>query len=100
MVLFTDLNQAPRPYLMLQHIGRVATLKLLPSNYFRYLQTTLIMKGGDLCLNLCELLHKEINEKKEALKYFGIIFKLKLTILDFCDIANYFMTKSVTLRPL
>ena len=46
MVLFTEINQAPSPYSMLQHIGRVATPKLVPKNCLRYMQTTLIMGGG------------------------------------------------------
>ena len=33
---------------MLQHIGRVATLKLAPTNCLRYLQTTLIIRGVEL----------------------------------------------------
>ena len=35
---------------MLQHIGRVATPKILPRNFVRYLQTELIMGGGGLVL--------------------------------------------------
>ena len=41
MVLFAEINQAPSPYSMLQHIGKVATPKLVPRNCLRYLQTTL-----------------------------------------------------------
>ena len=48
MVLFPDINQTTSPYSMLQHIGRVATPKLVPRNCLRYLQTTLIMGGGGL----------------------------------------------------
>ena len=33
---------------MLQHVWRVATLKLVPRNCLRYLQTTLTMGGGGL----------------------------------------------------
>ena len=32
MFQFPEINQAPSPYSMLQHIGRVATLKLVPRN--------------------------------------------------------------------
>ena len=32
MVLFPDINQTTSPYSMLQHIGRVATPKLVPRN--------------------------------------------------------------------
>ena len=46
MVHFAEINQARSPYSMLQHIGRVATPKLMPINCLRYLQTTLIMGGG------------------------------------------------------
>ena len=45
MVHFAEINQAPSPYSMLQHIGKVATPKLAPRNCLRYLQTTLIMGG-------------------------------------------------------
>ena len=48
MVNFPEINQAPYPYSMLQHIGRVATPKLVPRDCLRYLQTTLIMGGGGL----------------------------------------------------
>ena len=48
MVHFVEINQASSPYSMLQHIGRVATLKLVPRNCLRYLQTTLIMGGESL----------------------------------------------------
>ena len=43
-----EINQAPTPYSMLQHIGRVATPKLVPRHCLRYLQTTLIMGEGGL----------------------------------------------------
>ena len=46
MVQFAEINQAPSPYSMLQHIRRVATPKLAPRNCLRYLQTTLIMESG------------------------------------------------------
>ena len=48
MVHFAEINQAPSPYSMLQHIGRVATPKLVTRNFLRYLQTALIMGGGRL----------------------------------------------------
>ena len=38
----------PSPYSMLQDVGRVATPKIVSRNYLRYLQTTLIMRGGGL----------------------------------------------------
>ena len=43
MAHFAEINQAPSPYSTLQRIGRVATLKLVPKNCLRYLQTTMIM---------------------------------------------------------
>ena len=43
MVHFPEINKAPSPYSMLQHIGRVETPKLVPRNCLRYLQTTLGM---------------------------------------------------------
>ena len=48
MVHFPETNQVRSPYIMLQDIGTVATPKLLPRNCLRYLQTTLIMGGGEL----------------------------------------------------
>ena len=43
MAHFVEINLPPPPYSMLQHIGRVATPKLVPRTCLRYLQTTLIM---------------------------------------------------------
>ena len=48
MVNFAEINQVPSPCSMLQHIGRVATSKLVPTDGLRYLQTTLIMGRGGL----------------------------------------------------
>ena len=47
MVHLAEINQAPSTYSMFRHIGRVATPKLVPRNCLRYLQTTLIMGGGE-----------------------------------------------------
>ena len=63
MVYLVKINQTPSPYSVLQYIGRVATVKLVPRNCLRYLQTTLIMWGVDWSQNLCEVLSKKINEK-------------------------------------
>ena len=46
MAYFVEINEAPSPYSMLKHIGRVATPMLVPRNCLRYLQTILIMGGG------------------------------------------------------
>ena len=48
MVYFAEINLVPSSYLMLQHIGRVATRKLVPRNFLRYLHTILIMGGEGL----------------------------------------------------
>ena len=48
MVHFTEINQAPSPYPMLQYIGRVATPKFVSRNCLRYLQTTVRMGEGEL----------------------------------------------------
>ena len=48
MVHFTEINQAPYPYSMSQHIGRVATPKLVLRNSVRYLQRISIMRRGRL----------------------------------------------------
>ena len=45
---FAEINQAPPPYSMLQYIGRLANPELVPRNYLRYLQTTLIMGAAGL----------------------------------------------------
>ena len=45
---FAEINQAPPPYSILQYIGRVAIPKLVSRNCLRYLQTTLMMGGGEL----------------------------------------------------
>ena len=49
---------------MLQHIGRVATPKLVPRTSLRYLQTTLTMGGGRLV--------SEFMLGIEGLKFVGI----------------------------
>ena len=46
MIHFAEINQAHPPYSMLEDIGRVATPKLVAS-CLRYLQTALIMGGGE-----------------------------------------------------
>ena len=48
MFYFAEINQAHSSYSMLQHIGRVATPKLVPRDCLRYLQTKLIIGGGGL----------------------------------------------------
>ena len=63
MVHFAEINQVPLPYSMLQYIGKVATLKLVPRNCLRYLQTILRIGGGDWSQNLCEVLSEKMNEK-------------------------------------
>ena len=50
MVHFVEINQAPSPYSILQHIGRVETPKLMPRTCHRYLQATLIIGGGGQAL--------------------------------------------------
>ena len=56
MVHLTEISQAPFPYSIMQHIGRVATPNLVPRHCLRNLQTTLIMGEGDWSQNLCEVL--------------------------------------------
>ena len=48
MVHFTEINQTPPPYSILQDVGREATPKLATTNCPKYLQTTLIMGWGGL----------------------------------------------------
>ena len=45
MVHFTEIRQGPLPHSMFQHLGKVATPKLVPRNCLRYLQTALIIGG-------------------------------------------------------
>ena len=51
-------------YSMLQHIGRVATPKITPRNFLRYLQTTLIIgrreNGPRLSVRYCGLVKKKM----------------------------------------
>ena len=48
MVHFAEISQVSPPYWIFQHVGRVATLKLVQINCLRDLQTTLIMVGRGL----------------------------------------------------
>ena len=63
MLDFTEINQTPPLYSVMQNIGREATSKLSTRNCLKYLQTTLIMGEGGWSQNLCEVLSKKINEK-------------------------------------
>ena len=87
MVHFAETNS------MLQHIGRVETPKLVPRTCLRYLQTTLIMSGGDWSQNLCEVLSKRKMESKQG---FGKTCHLIFLILDIWDMPSSFMTNWVT----
>ena len=93
MVHFAETNQIPSPNSMLQHIGRVETPKLVPRTCLRYLQTTLIMSGGDWSQNLCEVLSKRKMESKQG---FGETCHLIFLILDIWDMPSSFMTNWVT----
>lgn len=42
---FAEINQVPSPYSLLQHIGRVATTRLVPKNCLRYLDGNNIDNG-------------------------------------------------------
>ena len=46
MIRFAEINQDSSSYSVLQHIRRVATLKLVSRHCLRYLQIRLIMGGG------------------------------------------------------
>ena len=48
MVHFTEINQVPSHYSILQDIGRVATPKLVPRSCFRYWQITMKLGEGGL----------------------------------------------------
>ena len=56
MAHFAEINQVSSPYLMLQYIGEVTSTRLVPRNCLRYLQTTLMMEGGDWSQNSREVL--------------------------------------------
>ena len=84
MVHFAEINQAPPPNSMLQHIGRGAIPKLVPRNFLRYLQTTLIMLRGGL---VSEFIYSIVGTK----------FQLKLAILIFWTTfaqKEYFWSKT------
>ena len=84
MIHFAEINQVPPVYSMLQYIGRVATPKLVPSNCLRYFQAILIIGKGDWSQNLCEVLSKKINEKKnKGLETPGIFLNLNSLFLRF-----------------
>ena len=97
MVHFADINQTPSSYSMLQDIGRVATPKLVLRNCLRYLQTTLIMRCGEIGLRIYVryCLKKSMKTKREFAKTWHF-FYLKPTILDVWDMSNGFMTTWVT----
>ena len=48
MFAFAEINQAPFPCSVLQHVRRVEPPKLLPEHCLRYLQTSLIMEERSL----------------------------------------------------
>ena len=56
MIHFVETNQVSFPNSILQHIGIVATLKLVSRRCLRYLQTTLIWWEGDWSQKLYEVL--------------------------------------------
>ena len=49
MAHFAEISQAPAPYSMLQHIGRVATPKLLPRNNFIKTETLAQVFSCEFC---------------------------------------------------
>ena len=50
---------------MFQHVGRVATRKLVPRNCLRFWQATAILYGeGDWSSNISEVLSKNMNKKE------------------------------------
>ena len=52
MAHFAETNHAPSPYLMLQHIARVAPPKLALRNCLRYLQRALIIGRSGVSLRI------------------------------------------------
>ena len=50
MIHFAETSQAPPSYLILQHVERVVTPKLVPRNCLRYLKTALTMRAWELNL--------------------------------------------------
>ena len=78
MVHFAEINQAISLYSMFHHIGRVATPKLVPRHYLRYLQTTLIIGGGSL---VAEFIWGIVWKKKRKMEKPGIFFSLRSLFL-------------------
>ena len=64
MVRFAEINQAPSPYSMLQHIGRVETPDPVPRNCLRYLEITLIMGEGDWYCRTTATSKTELHESR------------------------------------
>ena len=63
---------------MLQYIGRVATPKLVPRKWLRYLQATLIMGGGGLVSEFMLGIVGHFQNLKELFrKRFSLGFKIK-----------------------
>ena len=92
MVHFAEINQAPRPYTLLQYIGRVATPTLVPRNCIRYLKTTFIMGGGGLDskslsgivgLLIQHILFSKFQEKEKKLVLLGSCYGKRLLIDNF-----------------
>ena len=82
MIPFAEINQEPTSYSMLQHIGRIAVPKFGSRNYFRYLQTTLIMEQEmyvSLRIYVRYCLKKP--EKSKGVWKSRALFSLKLTFL-------------------
>ena len=99
LVHLAEINQTPAPYLMLQYIGRVATLTLVPRNCLRYLQTT--CGEGNLSQKLWEVLsEKWMKNKKGIWKNLAFYFSLNSLFLLFGIFQMVLMTNWVTPRSL
>ena len=113
IVHFAEINQAPSPYSMLQHIGRVATPKLVPRNCLRYLQKSLIKGVGWLVSEFmwgflsskyastqqyCVIINQRCIAFSQV--YFGVprTIKLSLENVDNAQLSRW--TKADCTRPL
>ena len=87
MVHFTEINQTPPPYPMLQDVGREATPKLAARNCPKYLQATLIMGWGVLVSEFMwsivgpNTLKLYIGSDKKLSKTFSSLFHIKWDLI-------------------
>ena len=95
-IFFSEINQAPSPYSMLQHIDKLATQKLVPRNCLRHWQTIRIMGRGGLVservwrivvLSLKNFIYLRMELAK--LSYFSITIRKWKNFVEFISKSPY-----------